>query len=314
MTRLLTSLCNKLTSTQLCELQPVLKTHTRIQRVFSFGAVRILLAFIFIAPFIAAGNLISIFVLDRFTGNTNLILEAIRAILIVVFVLIAYCYYCRKIEHREAKEISLKYSLQEWGWGFILSLVMLSVIVGILYAGGMYHIKEISVIRVLYRACYVFIAGAFLQEMIFRVILFNIIEDFIGSWKAIIAIAIIFAMVHLGNANSNYISAISQFLSDFLLSAVFILTRRIWMVWGVHAGWNFIQDGILGMPNSGIDSFPSLIKPIVTGPGWLTGGKFGIESSLSSVILNVAFAILILNVAYNYKRIVLPKWIKGREI
>jgi hypothetical protein len=105
-------------------------------------------------------------------------------------------------------------------------------------------------------------------------------------------------MAHFDNVNSDMESVISMFLSDFLLSAAFILTRRIWMVWGIHAGWNFVQDGILGMPNSGINSFPSLLHPVIKGPEWLTGGTFGIEASLNSVILNLGLAIVILWVAY----------------
>ncbi len=34
-------------------------------------------------------------------------------------------------------------------------------------------------------------------------------------------------------------------LSSLILVTPFILTRRLWLGWGVHAGWNFMQARIL---------------------------------------------------------------------
>jgi uncharacterized protein len=95
-----------------------------------------------------------------------------------------------------------------------------------------------------------------------------------------------------------------MFLSDYLFGAAFVLTRRIWFVWGMHAAWNFIQDGIFGMPNSGIDQFPSWINPSVNGPVWLTGGAYGIEASALSLVLSIIGALILLKWASNVKQIV----------
>ncbi|MBM4118001.1 hypothetical protein FJ251_09750 [bacterium] len=74
----------------------------------------------------------------------------------------------------------------------------------------------------------------------------------------------------------------------------FALTRRLWFVFGIHLGWNFLQDGVLGLPNSGITALPSWLAGETSGPRWLSGGSFGLESSLVSVLLRLAVAGLLL--------------------
>jgi len=81
-------------------------------------------------------------------------------------------------------------------------------------------------------------------------------------------------------------------VTDFLLLGAFVLTRRLWLVWGIHAGWNFFQDGVFGLPNSGITSLPSWITPEITGPQWLTGGTIGLEASVPGVVLPLAATVL----------------------
>jgi hypothetical protein len=96
---------------------------------------------------------------------------------------------------------------------------------------------------------------------------------------AIVLVGAAFGAVHLVHAEATGLSAVAIAVQDIILSGAFVLTRRVWLGWGIHWGWNFVQDGVLGMPNSSVDDLPSLINPEVIGPTWLTGGSFGIELS-----------------------------------
>lgn len=97
-------------------------------------------------------------------------------------------------------------------------------------------------------------------------------------------------------------------LEDILLFAAFIYTRRIWLVWGIHWGWNFFQDGVFRMPNSGVTELPSWIQPVIQGPEWITGGGFGIETSFIAVFLSLIVGLIILKTAMDKNQIVLLAW------
>ena len=97
-------------------------------------------------------------------------------------------------------------------------------------------------------------------------------------------------------------------LSDLPYAAAFVLTRRLWLVWGLHASWNFFQDGVFGMANSGIDSLLSWITAEVTGPTWLTGGPFGIEASYPVVAIHLALGVVLITMAKKSGQIVAPTW------
>ena len=57
------------------------------------------------------------------------------------------------------------------------------------------------------------------------------------------------------------------------LGAAYMLTRRLWLPIGIHAGWNFTQGGLFGVPVSGLTSH-GLLDASLSGPVWLSGGEF----------------------------------------
>ena len=65
------------------------------------------------------------------------------------------------------------------------------------------------------------------------------------------------------------------------------------MPMGSHWSWNYFQGPIFGFAVSGGDT-PSLIKPVIQGSDWLTGGSFGAEASIPAFVLGLALAILFL--------------------
>jgi hypothetical protein len=62
------------------------------------------------------------------------------------------------------------------------------------------------------------------------------------------------------------------------------------------------------MPNSGVTELPSWIQPIIQGPEWITGGAFGIETSIIATFLSVLLGLVLLKTAMEKKQIVRPSW------
>lgn len=289
------------------ELQPHTTPPGRWSRLIRHPLLRILIAALFLAPVMAVAALLAILVIERLPEPTATWLDHVRMVGLFLLLSFAYRQYCRRIENRSAYELSGHRSLAETGLGVAVGGGLVLLMVGALALGGWYRVTGIGSIVVLFKSILLFGVGAFLQELVFRVILLRLLEELLGSWLAVCVVSLIFGLVHLGNPNATVFSVPTLMLSDVMLSAAFILTRRIWLVWGIHAGWNYFQAGVFGMANSG-QSFPSWLQPTIEGPAWLTGGAFGIEASWPMVVANLGLGLLLLRVARHEQQILAPRW------
>lgn len=226
----------------------------------------------------------------------------------VIVIFLLYRLYARVIERREAFELGIRRSAVELGAGFLISLGLVGIMVSLMAVLGYYKVEQIGSIKLVADAFFYFGMGAFIQVLVFRIILFRLFEEMLGSWVALVMIATIFGLVHMNNENATAWSTLLVILSDILLVAAFMFTRRIWLVWGIHWGWNFFQDGIFGMPNSGITVLPSWFHPVILGPEWITGGSFGIEASVITVLLSVVVGAYFLMKAVTNHQIVPSSW------
>lgn len=79
----------------------------------------------------------------------------------------------------------------------------------------------------------------------------------------------------------------------------------------LHAAWNFTQGPLLGIPVSGI-AVRGLVNSSRDGNVLLSGGAFGAEASILTVIICVAVAVVFSQQAIKRKRIVAPFWVRRR--
>ena len=87
-----------------------------------------------------------------------------------------------------------------------------------------------------------------------------------------------------------------------------MLTRRLWLSIGFHIAWNYTQSAIFSGIVSGGVSDPGLIRSNIKGPDVLTGGSFGLESSVIAFALCTATGIVLLIMAVKRGKIVPPGW------
>ena len=285
---------------------------TRWGRWLDFPLLRIPAALLFLAPGVAGHNLLMIFVVEKLAQPWFAICrDCLFVVESIVFILL-YRWYVRRIEKRRPLEVSFDGAAGEFGTGALMSLGIVGIAVLALVAAGSYRIESLNNPWTIIHAFAVFTSGALIQVLIFRLILFRLCEELLGTWISVAVIAPIFACAHMANPNASAISFAALAGSDVLLFAGFVLTRRLWLVWGIHAGWNFFQDGLFGMPNSGVTELPSWIVPEIGGPAWLSGGTFGIEASVGGIVLPLMAGIMLFVVAARRNQIVLPRWIRNR--
>lgn len=284
------------------------KPHRLTGKIIQFPLVRILVVPLFLLPYLLLrNNFLADFVASSSEVFHFFLVIADAAVTLGVLFLL-YRMYARWIEKREAVEISGQKGLAEWGTGMLISSGIVGFMVLLMVLLGYYRVESKGSPEILIEAFVFFGMGAFLQVLAFRLVLYRLAEELLGSWLAFVLTAIVFGIFHIGNPEAGVWSTVTLIAGDIMFFAAFLYTRRIWLVWGIHWGWNFFQDGVFGMPNSGVGELPSWIRPVIRGPDWITGGSFGIETSFIALFLSLLVGLVVLKMAMDKKQVVSPAW------
>jgi membrane protease YdiL (CAAX protease family) len=181
--------------------------------------------------------------------------------------------------------------------GGLLGAVLFSLVVLELAFGGFYRIVATHATWALAVAAPVLLGHAFLEELLFRGVIFRLIQEWAGMWVALAISAVLFGLAHAANPGATWISSLAIALeAGVLLGAAFVLTRNLWFPVGLHFAWNFFEGPVYGTQISGGALRTSAITAQITGPQILTGGSFGPEAGLAAVVtcLIAAIALLVL--------------------
>jgi hypothetical protein len=244
-----------------------------MQRLANHGGGRVVLVFMLVLlPFIIANAL------AKLTLEAEHWLHLRNAIKVAVLTA-AYWYYVRRIEQRAVTELAGPGALRELARGFVVATGLIAVPVVLLWVAGYYQVQGIAVSFSLLHLFVGFFSVAVLEELLFRAILFRLLERSFGTVWAIFVSSALFSAVHLLNPHADLLSTVQLLLLGLLFIAAFLATRRLWLCVGLHWGWNYAQGGLFSSPVSGSEA-DGLLQATMSGPAWLTGGDFGIEASV----------------------------------
>jgi uncharacterized protein len=94
-------------------------------------------------------------------------------------------------------------------------------------------------------------AGAFVEEVILHGVVFRISEERLGTWVAPAISVLLFAVLQLASPGATVIGAsVAVVEGGILLSAAFVLTRRLRLAIGIQFAWALSQDAIFGIGKS----------------------------------------------------------------
>ena len=273
---------------------------------------RIVLASVLVVAAVAAAQVVvkqlkSVLSLGGAVPALYYLVYLLASVFVAYFV---YRAYVRIVEKRPLTELSGAGAPGELGIGAAVGLGLVAVVVGILWVLGYYTIAGTNALAVVFVSLANDGAGAFVEEIVLRAIVFRITEERLGTWVALAISVVLFALLHLASPNATLTSTLVVGVEGgVLLSAAYVLTRRLWLPIGIHFGWDFSQDAIFGVGNGA----KGLVEGDLSGPALLSGGSAGIEGSVVALLLCVVVGAYLLVRAGRQGDLLAPSWNRERQ-
>ncbi|HXO16624.1 MAG TPA: type II CAAX endopeptidase family protein [Candidatus Dormibacteraeota bacterium] len=196
--------------------------------------------------------------------------------------------------------------------GAVLGAGLFTIVVMELALSGFYRVTAVHVTRDLALAALLLLPSAAIEELLFRGVLFRLVEEWLGTWIALAVSAAIFGAAHAANPGATWVSSLAIALeAGVLLGAAFVVTRNLWFPIGLHFAWNFFEGPVYGTQVSGRSFLESAVDARVTGPSLFTGGSFGPEAGLFAIVTCVIVAVALLAAASRRSLIVSRTSIKA---
>ncbi len=239
------------------------------------------------------------YLLQHVLGFQGVTEKTIKAVFTTAALLGAYYYYVRLFEKRDVDELNFSFFTKALLGGGLVGFGSISLIIGLLWSLGAYSIQGCYSISVLGTSLVFFMLLSVMEELLFRGMLYRILETELGIWWALGITSILFMTAHVFNENISLPGLLSATLGSLIFGLMYSATGRLWLPISFHMFWNFSQN-FYGVAVSGNDDLTHFIKSNLVGPAWLTGGDFGPEASLITIV--VCFTWVLLLVRYHVKR------------
>jgi len=280
------------------------------QKILHFPVTKILIGIIVVVGIYGASQyfLSELLKLSSMTRElNNLIVGVISAILAIISYIFLYRFY----EKRKITEFSKKGIFKNLTTGIVLGAILQSLTILVIYLKGGYSVLSINPILFIIPPLTMAFSSAIFEEILFRGIIFRIIEEKLGSYIGLIISALIFGALHLANPNSSLSAGIGLAIqAGLLLAAAYIYSRNLWFPIAIHFAWNFTQAAIFGANVSGNAISKTLITSKIEGAEWFTGGQFGPEGSIQATLFCLIATIILLILSHRKGNIIKPYWKK----
>ena len=246
-------------------------------------------------------------VMTSYAGEPVKSVQHIVALAIAGFAV--YRAYAIFIEQRSVSELALPGMGREFGISLLVGAGLYAACELVLMALGFYRINGLNPLSFMIPAIAMALSSGVFEELLFRGVLFRSVETWFGSWAALVVSSLVFGLSHLINPEATMEGALFIAVeAGILLAGAYMLTRRLWLSIGFHIAWNYTQSAIFSSIVSGNEAEQGLIRSTVNGPDFLTGGNFGVESSVLSLLLCTSTGIVMVVMAVKRGKIVPPIW------
>jgi membrane protease YdiL (CAAX protease family) len=208
-------------------------------------------------------------------------------------------YIClvRLMERRAASELAPGPGVGLVVIGLIMGVLLFCAVYAVFFWQGLARSLSMGGVADIGRVFAVSVVAGVAEELIFRGVVFRIVEESCGTLVALVVSAAVFGLLHAGNPGATLESTAAIALeAGVLLAACYVLCRNLWFPIGVHIGWNFTEGGVFGTAVSG-HTVHGLLNAPLQGPANLTGGAFGPEASPAAIGVCLLAAVVLLVIA-----------------
>lgn len=220
-------------------------------------------------------------------------LHAVSGLANLIFISLAYFIFVKYYEKRQAGELA--FNGANIAYGAISGFAVISITTLTLFAMGYYELVTQQKWGEVLLVLIAFAAQVIVAELIIRGIFFRLIEQSAGTVSSLILVSLVYAGVNILNDGPNLIVFVSSALICALWCGIYILSRNLWVV-GAHAtGWLYavFLTGIL-------DEHWRVSAPFISsynGPALMTGGEFGPDASIITIVVAAICLFLVLRFA-----------------
>jgi CAAX protease family protein len=164
--------------------------------------------------------------------------------------------------------------------GFLLGALAIAVPVLLLMAVGWLQPRanvQSSLLGAGFRVSMLLLPAALYEELATRGYLFAVVRDALGWRTALIAMSVVFGLLHLRNPGASVESVLLVILAGFFLGGILIATKSLYAAWMAHFAWNWTMAVVFHTAVSGLPLESPDYRVVDAGPDWITGGVWGPE-------------------------------------
>ena len=152
---------------------------------------------------------------------------------------------------------------------------------------------SVSVPIFIFAALCVFVQAA-TEEVESRAFVFGKMHgDGVPLVTAAIVSSFFFSYLHAANPGFGLLPLLSIFVVGIQYVLCYHYFRTIWFNFMAHMVWNYTQDFLFGLPDSGKPAAVSVFSTQVQGSGFFYDKSFGIEGSWMAILVNILVCIIV---------------------
>ena len=277
------------------------KIHNDNFKWYDFFVFPLIMSYILITSMVA-GNYALYYILSPFLTEENRDFLSIFATYLMFFAIWVAFFIITLLPHNKPIRKAISSFCKGNNFknllvGYILGLALNSAcIVSALLHGDIHlYFKGSSLVRFVLLFFAVFIQSS-AEELICRGFLYQRLKKgYRSPLMYVIGNAVLFSVFHLGNPGINLLALVNIVLIGIVFSLMVYYFDSIWMAMAFHAAWNFNQNIIFGLPNSGLVSPVSIfgLDASTAVDSFAYNVGFGVESTIVAAVISTITIIVL---------------------